>query len=184
MLVFSSFKMVDAKGPKSCAESPKTHKKKVTARGSVDGSARRAVSVRERCERAGGSTTRATLGAAHQRAGGSVEAGTSTDQLVCFTDLMATFADILEVQLPPNAGPDSFSFLPAMTGQKSYNTPARKVTNRNGILPFYCNNHNKIITRMTMITIVNATTTTIMAATITTTMITITSTYNLTRAPF
>jgi len=57
---------------------------------------------------------------------GSVEAGTSTDQLVCFTDLMATFADILEVQLPPNAGPDSFSFLPAMTGQKSYNTPVRK----------------------------------------------------------
>ena len=46
---------------------------------------------------------------------GSVEAGTSTDQLVCFTDLMATFADILEVQPPPNAGPDSFSFLPAMT---------------------------------------------------------------------
>ena len=39
---------------------------------------------------------------------------------------MATFADILEVQLPPNAGPDSFSFLPAMTGQKSYNTPVRE----------------------------------------------------------
>ena len=51
--------------------------------------------------------------------------GNSTDQLVCFTDLMATFADIPEVQLPPNAGPDSFSFLPAMTGQKSYNTPVR-----------------------------------------------------------
>jgi len=57
---------------------------------------------------------------------GSVEAGTSTDQLVCFTDLMATFADIVEVQLPPNAGPDSFSFLPALTGAKSYNTPVRK----------------------------------------------------------
>jgi len=28
--------MVDAKGPKSCGESPKTQKKKVTARGSVD----------------------------------------------------------------------------------------------------------------------------------------------------
>ena len=55
-----------------------------------------------------------------------VEAGASTDQLVCFTDLMATFADIVKVQLPPNAGPDSFSFLPALTGEKSYNTIVRK----------------------------------------------------------
>jgi arylsulfatase A len=45
---------------------------------------------------------------------GRVKAGTSSDQLVCFTDLMATFAAIWGIELPENAGPDSFDFSPVL----------------------------------------------------------------------
>ncbi len=45
-----------------------------------------------------------------------VEPGATSDQLLCFTDLLATFAELLEIPLPSEAGPDSFSFLPALTG--------------------------------------------------------------------
>lgn len=55
-----------------------------------------------------------------------VKPGTTSEQLVCFTDLMATFADVLGVKLPPDAGPDSFSFLPALTHQKASLTPIRE----------------------------------------------------------
>lgn len=48
-----------------------------------------------------------------------VKAGTDSKQLVCFTDLMATFADVLGVKLPNDAGPDSFSFLSALTGRQA-----------------------------------------------------------------
>lgn len=47
---------------------------------------------------------------------GKVQAGSSTDQLVCFTDIMATLADIVGAPLKENAGPDSFSFYPELTG--------------------------------------------------------------------
>ncbi|PHR92066.1 MAG: arylsulfatase [Blastopirellula sp.] len=56
---------------------------------------------------------------------GQVQTGSQTDQLVCFTDLLATFADMLDVDLPANAGPDSFSFLPELTGQKPEATSVR-----------------------------------------------------------
>lgn len=42
---------------------------------------------------------------------GHVAAGSTSDQLVCQTDLLATFAEILGAPLPPNAAEDSFSFL-------------------------------------------------------------------------
>ena len=48
-----------------------------------------------------------------------VKSGQKTAQLTCLTDLMATAADILGQKLPDNAAEDSFSFLPALTGQKS-----------------------------------------------------------------
>lgn len=48
-----------------------------------------------------------------------VKGGQKTPQLTCLTDLMATTADILGQKLPENAAEDSFSFLPALTGQKS-----------------------------------------------------------------
>ncbi|QDS94436.1 Arylsulfatase precursor [Roseimaritima multifibrata] len=47
---------------------------------------------------------------------GKVAKGTSNDQLICFTDFLATFAAMLDVTLPEDAGPDSISFLPTLTG--------------------------------------------------------------------
>ena len=55
-----------------------------------------------------------------------VKAGSHSDQLVCFTDLLATFAEVLGVTLPADAGPDSFSFLPSLTGQPPAATPLRQ----------------------------------------------------------
>lgn len=43
-----------------------------------------------------------------------VPAGTSSDRVINFTDLLATFAELMNVELPPQAGPDSYSFLPAL----------------------------------------------------------------------
>ncbi len=53
-----------------------------------------------------------------------VKAGTTSDQLLCLTDLLATAADILGVQVPKNAGEDSVSFLPALDG--TANQPLRE----------------------------------------------------------
>jgi arylsulfatase A-like enzyme len=39
--------------------------------------------------------------------------------LVCFTDFMATFAEITGQEIPDNAGEDSFSFLTHLTGKES-----------------------------------------------------------------
>lgn len=47
---------------------------------------------------------------------GTVTAGSSSDQLICFTDMLATFAAIVGVPLLDDAGPDSFNVLPALTG--------------------------------------------------------------------
>lgn len=46
-----------------------------------------------------------------------VQAGSTSDHLVCFTDLLATFGDLINVALPQDAGPDSFSFLPVLRGE-------------------------------------------------------------------
>jgi arylsulfatase A len=45
-----------------------------------------------------------------------VQAGSQSQQLVALTDLLATFADLTDQSLPPGAGEDSFSFLPALQG--------------------------------------------------------------------
>ncbi len=55
----------------------------------------------------------------------AVPPGTTSEQLVCFTDLLATFAQALNVPLPDTAAPDSFSFLPELTGTDARNTPQR-----------------------------------------------------------
>lgn len=54
---------------------------------------------------------------------GRVRAGTTSEQLVCFTDLMATFAEAAGTTLAAAEGPDSFSFLPALLGREA--DPAR-----------------------------------------------------------
>ena len=48
---------------------------------------------------------------------GVIEAGASSDVLASLTDFMATAADIIDVELPQNAGEDSYSLLPAFEGR-------------------------------------------------------------------
>jgi arylsulfatase A-like enzyme len=46
-----------------------------------------------------------------------IKAGSTSDQLICLTDLMATCTEIVGAKLPDNAGEDSVSLLPAFLGQ-------------------------------------------------------------------
>jgi len=48
---------------------------------------------------------------------GKVAAGSVSEQLVSLVDLMATCADILDVDLPQDAGEDSVSLLPVLLGK-------------------------------------------------------------------
>lgn len=48
---------------------------------------------------------------------GVIEAGSQCDQTVCLTDLMATVAGILGVELPSDAGEDSCNILPYFKGE-------------------------------------------------------------------
>jgi len=49
---------------------------------------------------------------------GHVPAGTICDELICHTDMLATFGAILGATLPDDAGADSVNVLPAMLGQQ------------------------------------------------------------------
>ncbi len=51
-------------------------------------------------------------------AGSTIAPGTTSDQLVGLQDLVATLADLLGEQLPPDAAEDSESFLPALLGRQ------------------------------------------------------------------
>ena len=44
---------------------------------------------------------------------------------VCFTDMLATFAALVDAKLPDNAGEDSYNLLPLLLGEKRA-TPLRK----------------------------------------------------------
>ena len=46
-----------------------------------------------------------------------IKPGTTSDETICLTDLMATAADIVDYKLPDNAGEDSVSILPALLGK-------------------------------------------------------------------
>ncbi|MEQ9287615.1 MAG: arylsulfatase [Cyclobacteriaceae bacterium] len=48
----------------------------------------------------------------------AIKAGSKVDIPVCQSDYLATIADIVGVELPENAGEDSYSLLPAMKGEK------------------------------------------------------------------
>jgi arylsulfatase A-like enzyme len=56
---------------------------------------------------------------------GTIPADSVCDQLVCFTDWMATLAAVLGVSLPAGAGEDSLNILPLLKGQTS-NPPIRE----------------------------------------------------------
>lgn len=45
-----------------------------------------------------------------------IKANTTSDYTFCFTDMLATFADLLDEELPRETGEDSFSMLPALLG--------------------------------------------------------------------
>ena len=49
---------------------------------------------------------------------GKVKAGSVNDTPVCLTDLMATVADVVNIQLPDNTAEDSSSLLPALLGER------------------------------------------------------------------
>lgn len=51
-----------------------------------------------------------------------IPAGLQSGQLVCSTDLLATCAEMVGQELPGNAGEDSFSFYPTLTGVSSGTT--------------------------------------------------------------
>jgi arylsulfatase A-like enzyme len=56
---------------------------------------------------------------------GVVKAGSTSDQVVGFVDMIATAADWSGATLPPDAAEDSFSFLPVLLGKPGGNTPLR-----------------------------------------------------------
>lgn len=49
---------------------------------------------------------------------GKVKPGTVSDDLICLTDFLATFAEMTETPLPANAGEDSASLMPILQGKK------------------------------------------------------------------
>ncbi len=62
---------------------------------------------------------------------GRIAEGSKSDALVALTDTMATFAELLEEDLPSGAGPDSFSFLGALLGRDQAG-PVRTALVHNG----------------------------------------------------
>ena len=52
-----------------------------------------------------------------------VKAGSQSKTTVCQTDLLATFADLLDTELPANAGEDSFSLLKTLRGDTDATPP-------------------------------------------------------------
>ena len=49
---------------------------------------------------------------------GKIPAGSSCEELICFTDMMSTFASLLGQKLPSDAGEDSFDISPLLRGEK------------------------------------------------------------------
>jgi arylsulfatase A-like enzyme len=49
---------------------------------------------------------------------GQIQAGSSCDELICFSDMMATIAALLGEKLPNDAGEDSFDISPLLRGKK------------------------------------------------------------------
>lgn len=45
---------------------------------------------------------------------GKIKASTTSDALICLTDMLATFAAVVDVQLPKSTGKDSFNILPEL----------------------------------------------------------------------
>ncbi len=59
---------------------------------------------------------------------GKIKAGTTTYQTVCLTDVMATCAAIVGVELPNDAAEDSYNILPELLGKQDKDKPVRRYT--------------------------------------------------------
>ncbi len=58
---------------------------------------------------------------------GKIRAGSRSKETICTVDFMATAAELLDVDLPDEAGEDSYSVLPVLTRQQ-YSKPLREAT--------------------------------------------------------
>jgi arylsulfatase A-like enzyme len=58
---------------------------------------------------------------------GRIAAGSTTDETVCLTDVMATCAAIVGAELPNDAAEDSYDFLPVLLGRQG-DEPVRRYT--------------------------------------------------------
>jgi len=58
---------------------------------------------------------------------GKIKSNTTSDEVICLTDLMATCAAIVETPLPAGAAEDSYNILPALLGEK-FDKPIRQAT--------------------------------------------------------
>jgi len=56
---------------------------------------------------------------------GKVQAGSISDQTICFTDVLATFSEVAGAELPEGAGPDSHSFYEVLLGRQPAPEPVR-----------------------------------------------------------
>ena len=57
---------------------------------------------------------------------GKIEAGSTSNQVICLTDLLATAADITGAPVDPSTGVDSYSMLPTLLGESE--GPIREAT--------------------------------------------------------
>ncbi len=58
---------------------------------------------------------------------GKVTAGKVSEETICFTDLLATFASITGYQCKPDEGPDSYDFSKVLLGSQPAGEPVRPV---------------------------------------------------------
>ena len=58
---------------------------------------------------------------------GKIKRGSTSDEVICTTDFMATAAEMLDVELKDDTAEDSISFLPVLLGEK-YTQPLREAT--------------------------------------------------------
>jgi arylsulfatase A-like enzyme len=63
---------------------------------------------------------------------GQAPAGAVSSQTICFTDLLATFAEIVGAKLPDDSGEDSFSILSAFRGGKGKPSARTSTVYKNG----------------------------------------------------
>ena len=63
---------------------------------------------------------------------GRVPAGTTSAEVICHSDLMATAAAIVGVALPANAGEDSYNILPALLGKRLHGSLREATVHHSG----------------------------------------------------